>query len=239
MRERLQKLISSAGLASRRAAEELIAAGRVTINGVTATVGMSADPETDEIRLDGVLLPRPDRRRYIVLNKPRGFVCTLSDECGRRTVTELIGDIDGRLYPVGRLDMYSEGLLLMTDDGRAANALTQPGHEIPKTYRVSAHGANIEAAAENIRRQRELDGLPIRPVKCRILSSSGDSGELEIIITEGKNRQIRRMCAAAGLRVSRLVRIAEGEIRLGALQSGRWRELTAQELRWLRGVMGG
>lgn len=234
MKERLQKLISSAGLASRRAAEELIKQGRVKVNGETASLGMSADPELDDIRVNGKRLRISGTRIYIMLNKPRGYVTTLSDEKGRKTVAELVKGAGRRLYPVGRLDLNSEGLLIMTDDGEAANALMHPSHEVGKTYRVTVSGREPEAAVRELEALREVEGEPIRPAQ---VSLAGETGEgkymLDVTIHEGRNRQVRKMCAAAGLEVRRLVRIAEGELSLGGLQTGKWRHLTSEELDWL------
>ena len=234
MKERLQKLISSAGLASRRAAEELIKQGRVKVNGETASLGMSADPELDDIRVNGKRLRISGTRVYIMLNKPRGYVTTLSDEKGRKTVAELVKGAGRRLYPVGRLDLNSEGLLIMTDDGEAANALMHPSHEVGKTYRVTVSGREPEAAVRELEALREVEGEPIRPGQ---VSFAGETGEgkymLDVTIHEGRNRQVRKMCAAAGLEVRRLVRIAEGELSLGGLQTGKWRHLTSEELDWL------
>lgn len=234
MKERLQKLISSAGLASRRAAEELIKQGRVEVNGETASLGMSADPELDDIRVNGKRLRISGTRVYIMLNKPRGYVTTLSDEKGRKIVAELVKGAGRRLYPVGRLDLNSEGLLIMTDDGEAANALMHPSHEVGKTYRVTVSGREPEAAVRELEALREVEGEPIRPAQ---VSLAGETGEgkymLDVTIHEGRNRQVRKMCAAAGLEVRRLVRIAEGELSLGGLQTGKWRRLTSEELDWL------
>lgn len=234
MKERLQKLISSAGLASRRAAEELIKQGRVKVNDETASLGMSADPELDDIRVNGKRLRISGTRVYIMLNKPRGYVTTLSDEKGRKTVAELVKGAGRRLYPVGRLDLNSEGLLIMTDDGEAANALMHPSHEVGKTYRVTVSGREPEAAVRELEALREVEGEPIRPAQ---VSFAGETGEgkymLDVTIHEGRNRQVRKMCAAAGLEVRRLVRIAEGELSLGGLQTGKWRHLTSEELDWL------
>ena len=234
MKERLQKLISSAGLASRRAAEELIKQGRVKVNGETASLGMSADPELDDIRVNGKRLRISGTRVYIMLNKPRGYVTTLSDEKGRKTVAELVKGAGRRLYPVGRLDLNSEGLLILTDDGEAANALMHTSHEVGKTYRVTVSGREPEAAVRELEALREVEGEPIRPAQ---VSLAGETGEgkymLDVTIHEGRNRQVRKMCAAAGLEVRRLVRIAEGELSLGGLQTGKWRHLTSEELDWL------
>ncbi len=234
MKERLQKLISSAGLASRRAAEELIKQGKVKVNGETAALGMSADPDTDVVTVNGRRLRIAETRVYIMLNKPRGYVTTLSDEKGRKTVAELVKGAGRRLYPVGRLDLNSEGLLIMTDDGEAANALMHPSHEVGKTYRVTVSGREPEAAVRELEAMREVEGESIRPAQVSFVAQTGeDRYQLELTIHEGRNRQVRKMCAAAGLEVRRLQRIAEGELRLDGLQCGKWRHLTQEELDWL------
>ena len=234
MEQRLQKLISAAGLASRRAAERMIAEGRVTVNGRTASLGMSADPETDVILADGEPVRLPVRRRYIALNKPKGYVTTLHDERDRPTVADLVADAGGRLYPVGRLDMDSEGLLLLTDDGALANAVMHPSHQVDKVYTVFVQGEDIRAAVTALRAMDSLEGGPIVPPTVTLVERRGGAAELQMVIHEGKNRQIRRMCAACGLRVTRLVRVAEGPIVLGSLPAGKWRSLTADEISYLK-----
>ena len=234
MKERLQKLISGAGIASRRAAEELIAAGRVTVNGERARLGMSADPELDRVEVDGEALRLPQSRRCIMLNKPRGYVTTLSDERVRRTVAELVAGAGRRLYPVGRLDLNSEGLLIMTDDGEAANALMHPAHEVEKTYVVTVRGAVTVRQCAAMEALRAVDGRPIRPPRLRVLGSDGEKTRLRFVIHEGRNREVRRICASVGLEVLRLVRTAEGELRLGSLPPGAWRELTPEEIEYIR-----
>lgn len=238
MKQRLQKLISMAGLASRRAAEEMILAGRVRVNGVPAAMGQSADPETDRILVDGEPLRISRRRRTIMLHKPRGVLTTMSDDRGRPTVAQLTADAGDRLYPVGRLDMDSEGLLLMTNDGGIANALAHPGHGVDKVYTVFVRGGDIRGRVGLLGRLDELDGEPIRPALVSLVERRGDRAELQMTIHEGKNRQIRRMCARCGLEVTRLIRVAEGPILLGELPVGRWRPLTAEEQRLLRGLTG-
>ena len=239
MAERLQKIISSAGAASRRRAEELIKAGRVTVNGAPASLGMSADAAVDDIRIDGrPLAAAPEERVYIMLNKPRGYVTTLSDEKGRKTVAELVLGVGRRLYPVGRLDLNSEGLLIMTDDGEAANALMHPSHEVSKTYRVTVSGAEPETAVRGLKAIRELEGEPIRQPSARLVEERKDGGlVLDVTIHEGRNRQVRRMCAAVGLEVRRLVRVSEGELSLGSLPPGRWRRLTPEETAYIRSLI--
>lgn len=237
MQQRLQKIISAAGAASRRAAEKLIMEGRVAVNGRTAVLGESADPESDVITLDGRLLSVDEPRMYIMLNKPRGYVTTLSDDRGRKCVSELVKDAGTRLYPVGRLDMDSEGLLLMTNDGAAANALMHPSHGVSKTYRVTVSGSGLESSIERLRGEFELDGKRVRAAEVRVVSLTEDRAVADIVITQGLNRQVRRMCEQASLRVHRLRRIAEGELQLGELRSGKWRSLTPTEIRYIRSML--
>lgn len=232
MTVRLQKLLSERGVASRRTAEKMIADGRVSVNGHTASLGQSVDPQTDTVCVDALPLPPAQRRVYIMLNKPRGYVTTLSDERGRKTAAQLVADCGARVFPVGRLDMDSEGLLLFTNDGEFANALMHPRHEVEKTYRVWVTGFD-EASLSRLRRPIELDGVRIREPKVELLSRSADSACVRVTIHEGKNRQVRRMCAAAGLGVRRLRRVAEGKVSLGSLEVGKWRHLTEEEVNLL------
>ena len=230
MQQRLQKCISEAGVASRRAAETMISAGRVTVNGCVAQLGAQADPETDVICIDGRPLPSRAPKRYIMLNKPRGYVTTLSDERGRPTAAELVADCGTRVYPVGRLDLDSEGLLIFTNDGAWMQRILHPSHEIEKTYEVTVAGA-VENAAAELAAVRSVDGEPIAPARVRLLRKGKETAELSVTIHEGKNRQIRRMCAAVGLHVKRLRRVREHTLSLGTLPEGGWRELTADEVR--------
>ena len=235
MTERLQKILASRGVCSRRKAEELIAAGRVSFNGQTAKLGDSADPEIDEILLDGEPLPSADGFVYILLNKPRGYVTTLSDEKGRDNAAQLVADCGKRVYPVGRLDMDSEGLLLFTNDGEFANNLMHPKHEVNKTYRVIVRGYSDEAL-EKLKKPVTLDGYTIRKPEVVLIwkSRQNDKAELQVTIHEGRNRQVRRMCTMAGMSVTRLIRIAEGTLRLGDLKPGKWRYLTEEEVAALK-----
>lgn len=239
MTERLQKIIAGAGLTSRRGAEALVSAGRVTVNGFAAVLGQQADPETDDIRVDGERVALRRDKVYIMLNKPRGYVTTLKDEKGRKTVAELVSGAGRRLFPVGRLDMDSEGLLVMTDDGDAANVLMHPAHGVRKTYLVWVEGADMDAGLAALRRPVELDGRTVRADAVSVVTRDGGRAQLEMTISEGRNRQIRRMCDAAGLRVSRLQRVAEGPLRLGDLPPGRWRLLTGEEVAALKRGAGG
>ena len=228
MTERLQKILSARGVASRRAAEAMIMDGRVTVNGTVAGLGQTADPQIDEILLDGKPLPSGSEYVYILLHKPRGYVTTLSDEKGRKTAAQLVADCGYRVYPVGRLDMDSEGLLLFTNDGEFANRLMHPKHEVQKTYLTWVEGFS-EASLEKLKQPITLDGYRIRAPKVRVVKP----GLLEITIHEGRNRQVRRMCDAAGMRVTRLKRIREGNLSLGDLPLGKWRYLTEDEVKSL------
>jgi 23S rRNA pseudouridine2605 synthase len=228
MKERLQKILSARGVASRRKAEEMITAGRVFVNGVCASLGDTADPELDQITVDGDIIPSPQKKVYIILHKPRGYVTTLSDEKGRRNAAELVADCGMRVYPVGRLDMDSEGLLLFTNDGDFAQKMMHPSHEVDKTYLVTVKGytsANLELLKQPV----TLDGYTIKKPKVRLLETEGEKARLEVVIHEGRNRQVRRMCELAGMEVVRLVRITEGSLRLGNLPRGKWRYLTDEE----------
>lgn len=231
--ERLQKILSARGLASRRAAEEWIKAGRVTVNGKTAALGDTADADTDEICVDGNPLPRQERLVYLVLHKPRGYVTTLHDEKGRPDAAQLVADCGARVYPVGRLDMDSEGLLLFTNDGAFANRLMHPSHQVEKTYEVQVSGYAAEKLTL-LRRPIVLDGYRIAPPEVRLLRRAGDKAWVQVVIHEGRNRQVRRMCQAAGLAVLRLKRTREGDLRLGDLPLGKWRSLTEAEIENLK-----
>ena len=229
MAERLQKLIAAAGLCSRRSAEEWIAQGRVSVNGRQAHLGDCADLSLDSVLVDGVPLGRNDRKRYLMLNKPRGYVCTLSDEKGRPTVAELVKDCGVRVFPVGRLDLDSEGLLLLTNDGEWMQRILHPKYEVNKTYHVTVAG-EVGDAAKKLSRLTQIDGEAIRPAQVEILYRGRETAELAFTIHEGKNWQIRRMCAAVGLCVKRLRRVAEHDLLLGDLPIGAWRDLTEREL---------
>lgn len=237
MTERLQKILACRGIASRRRAEELIAAGRVSCNGETAWLGQSADPDRDEILLDGEPIPSRPRFVYIMLNKPRGYVTTLSDEKGRRNAAQLV-DCGVRVYPVGRLDMDSEGLLLFTNDGDFANAMMHPRREVSKIYEVWVRGYTL-GAERRLERPITLDGYTIRPPQVRLCRAEDDRARFQIIIHEGRNRQIRRMCQAAGMQVVRLCRVAEGNLRLGNLETGKWRYLSKNEVENIHNPGGG
>ncbi len=233
--ERLQKIIASSGLCSRRSAEELLRQGRVFVNGREATIGDSADPAHDRIEVDGAPLPAAPRQVYVMLHKPAGYVTTLSDEFGRANAAELVSSCGVRVYPVGRLDRDSEGLLLFTNDGALAHTLLHPRHEVNKVYRVTVRG-ELSDAQERLSRLRELDGEPIAPAQVALLEHQGNRALLSVTIHQGKKRQVRRMCAAVGLTVERLVRVQEGPLCLGDLEPGKWRYLTDIEIKSLKGV---
>ena len=229
MTERLQKILSARGVASRRAAEQMILDGRVRVNGTIAVLGQTADGDADEILVDGQPIPAGTQPVYIMLHKPRGFVTTLSDEQGRRTAAELVADCGVRVYPVGRLDLSSEGLLLFTNDGAFADKLMHPKHQVDKTYLAWVSDFSDEAF-QRLKKPIELDGYRIRAPKLRIVKP----GLIEITIHEGRNRQVRRMCEAAGMHVTRLRRIREGSLSLGDLSPGKWRYLTEAEVTALK-----
>ena len=229
MEERLQKLIANAGICSRRAAETLLEQGRVTVNGLRASLGQKADLSRDRVAVDGVDIAPPETYTYLMLHKPAGYACTLSDPHAGHLVTELVADCGVRVYPVGRLDVASEGLLLMTNDGDFANAVLHPSHQVDKTYRVTVSGYQ-RGSERRLAAVRTLDGVPIRPARVRLLAQDGSTAELEVVIHEGKKRQIRRMCRAVGLSVTRLCRVGEGPLTLGDLPPGKWRYLTADEV---------
>ena len=230
--ERLQKIIADRGLCSRRKAEELIRAGKVTCNGRTAALGDQGDPDRDEIRVEGKPLPQAPRRVCILLNKPRGYVTTLSDDRGRPTCIELVKDCGARVVPVGRLDMDSEGLLLLTNDGDLCNRVLHPRGEVEKEYLVWVTGFSQEKLRQ-LREPVTLDGYTIRRPQVRVKRTEGDRAILDIVIHEGRNRQIRRMCALAGMEVRRLMRVREGGLSLENLPSGTWRFLSEREIRTL------
>ncbi len=233
MTEKVQKILSARGVASRRHAEQMIEQGRVSCNGRICHLGDRADPELDLILLDGKPLPSVGEMVYLMLHKPRGFVTTLSDEKGRKNVAQLVADCGMRVYPVGRLDMDSEGLLIFTNDGAFANRLMHPSHEVNKTYRVVVSGYSPEAL-ERLRLPVTLDGYTIRPPQVLLVKNDDQTAELLVTIHEGRNRQVRRMCQIAGMDVQRLIRISEGTLQLGDLPLGKWRHLTRNEVESLQ-----
>lgn len=231
MEERLQKILSAAGVCSRRQAEEYLTAGRVTVNGHIAALGQKADLDRDVVRVDGAPVRAPSTLTYLMLHKPRGYITTLSDEKGRPAVADLVADCPARVWPVGRLDWDSEGLLLMTNDGELTHRLTHPSHQVEKEYIVTVAG-DIDSALPILEGPMALDGVPLAPAQVRVLAP----GRLSIVIWQGKNRQVRRMCAAAGLEVTRLKRLREGSLTLGDLPRGQWRRLTDAEVAALKAL---
>lgn len=237
---RIQKIIADSGYCSRRKAEELIERGTVTVNGRTCSLGDKADPRNDLIRVgEYEIAAESAEKRYIMLNKPRGYVTTMSDEMGRKTAAELLTGVKERVYPIGRLDRNSEGLLLFTNDGAFANDIMHPSRHVSKTYRVTIDGNVTEEQAASLSSGVKLDdGAVTLPCKVEIVSESPDRTVMVFIIKEGRNRQIRRMCEAVGLKVGRLRRTAVGGVKLGMLKPGAYRDLTKEELRILRSAMG-
>ncbi|MBQ9098211.1 MAG: rRNA pseudouridine synthase [Clostridia bacterium] len=234
---RLQKFFTDCGVLSRRAAEEEIRAGHVLVNGNVAQIGDKIDPERDLVEYRGKPLKyqKNAQRHYILLNKPRGFVTTLSDEKGRPTVATLVEKLGVRVYPVGRLDMDSDGLLLLTDDGALTERLTHPRHEIPKLYTVTVKGEVTNQQIQALNEPFVLDGYRTLPAKVHRMGRREGSTLLSVELREGRNRQIRRMCEAVGLRITQLTRVAMGTIKLGQLPVGQYRHLTAEEVTYLKG----
>lgn len=238
MEERLQKIISASGMMSRRAAEEMISAGKVSVNGVKATLGQKADPAVDNILVNGRPVMGQKTHLYVMLNKPAGYVTTASDEQGRETVLSLMTGIPERIYPVGRLDMYSSGLLLLTNDGELANALMHPSHEIEKTYELRISGEVPEKAAASMRKPILIDDRMTNPAFVEVKSFAKGETTVSVTIKEGRNRQIRRLCERAGLKIISLKRMAEGPLALGKLETGKWRYLTDDEVSRLKSTAG-
>lgn len=231
---KIQKFFTDCGVMSRRAAENEIKLGHVKINGVTAEIGQRIDPEHDAVTYKGKkVLPLREEKVYILLNKPRGFVTTMNDEKGRRTVAELVSSLGQRVYPVGRLDMDSDGLLIMTNDGELTNILTHPKHEIPKIYEVTVAGKVTPEIISALSAPMTIDGYEIQPVKTELISFDGQNSTLKMTLFEGRNRQIRKMCDTQSLKIKRLCRVAIGNITLGELKVGGFRLLTNKEVRYL------
>jgi len=233
---RLQKYFTDCGLLSRRAAEEEIRRGTVTVNGAVAELGQKIYPGIDVVEYQGrVVVPTTHTHHYILLNKPRGFVTTLSDEKGRHTVSEIVENLGYRVYPVGRLDMDSDGALLLTDDGALTQKLTHPRHEIPKHYQVTVRGSVSSAQLERLNTPFVLDGYTTRPAEVKLLSQAANGATLSFTLYEGRNRQIRRMCEEVKLSITRLTRVAIGKITLQGLEIGKYRHLTPEEILYLQG----
>ena len=235
---RLQKFIADRGIASRRKAEELIADGKVRVNGTVAEIGCKVDPDNDTVSVSGRKIRREKGNIYLVLNKPRGYVTTMSDEKDRKCVAELISDVDRRVYPVGRLDRDSEGLLIFTNDGEFANALTHPSRHISKTYRVSVRPGITEEQITVLTSSIMIDGKKTMPADVRVISNEEDKSVLEIVLYEGRNRQIRRLCEEAGLETVRLKRLAIGQLSIEHLPVGKYRTLTKDEVALLKRQSG-
>ena len=230
---RLQKYLSECGAASRRKSETWIAEGKVRINGRVAQIGDKIDPAKDLVTVNGKKIRKTTRNVYLMLHKPRGFVTTLSDELGRKCVTDLLRDVPERVYPIGRLDRESEGLLLLTNDGAFANLMMHPSHHIPKHYRVTIRPSITDEQIGEMEQGMVIDGRRTAPAKVRILEKQENRVVLEIVLYEGRNRQIRKMCEQLHLEVARLKRTAMGPVRLGMLPQGQYRELTADEVQKL------
>ena len=234
---RLQKFFTDNNIMSRRAAERAIEAGNVKINGTIARLGDKVDPENDVVTFNGKVIKdlASAKKRYIMLNKPLGYVCTASDEKGRQTVLSLVSGVGERVYPVGRLDMFSEGLLILTNDGELTNRLTHPKGHMPKTYSVMIKGEISPEALKRLSSPMEIDGYTIKPVKVRIISTKNGATNTLFTLYEGRNRQIRKMCELCSLTIMRLTRISIGKLKLGELERGKWRELTDAEVNYLYG----
>lgn len=232
---RLQKFMAEQGVASRRKSEDLIRAGKVKVNGHIAEIGMKINPRKDLVTVGKQKLTNVKNRKmvYIMLNKPRGYVTTVSDELGRKTVMDLLPDFGCRIYPVGRLDKDSEGLLLLTNDGSFTNCMTHPSHEYAKVYRVTVRPAVNDEILFNLRNGIEIDGRKTAPCEVTVLTEEENRVVLEFILHEGRNRQIRKMCESQGLEVARLKRISIGPIKLGMLKQGDYRELSEQDVKKL------
>lgn len=240
MRERLQKIIAEFGIASRRGAEEMIAEGRITVNGKTAVIGMKADPLIDHIKVNGTLITKKEPLIYIIFNKPAGIMSTLSDPEGRRTFKDYLKKIKQRVYPVGRLDYHSEGLLILTNDGSLANAIMHPSKKIPKLYRIKVRGIPEETKLRKLRTGIRLEDGYTLPAEIKMigLTRTGKNSLLDVRIYQGKNRQIRRMFESIKHPVMKLKRIAIDGISLGQLRSGEYRHLTQDEVTLLKKEVG-
>ena len=236
---RINKYFTDCGVLSRRAAEDEIAKGKVKVNGKVAELGQKIDPKKDTVEYKGeVIKPRKGSKyTYVVLNKPCGYLTTMTDDRGRKCASELVRDVGTRVYPVGRLDMNSDGLLLFTDDGELANLLTHPKHHIPKIYHVKVRGERDDKKLEALGKPMEIDGYMIEPVKVELFSSRSDACILKMTLYEGRNRQIRKMCEQVHLEVMSLRRVAIGDIQLGKLAPGKWRHLSGAEVNYLKNAM--
>lgn len=236
-KERLQKYMAGCGVASRRKCEEMISEGRVTVNGITAQIGDSVDPGVDKVVLDGGarISKSKEEKIYLVLNKPKGYITAASDDRGRQTVMELVKDVGKRVYPVGRLDFNSEGVIFLTNDGDFSYALTHPKHQIEKGYEVTVSGTITQSQVDKLSKPFDLDGYKTRGANVSIILAQENKTVLYVGITEGRNRQVRKMCESMGLLVRRLRRVCVGNVKLGDLQLGKYRHLTKPEVAELLG----
>ena len=236
---RIQKVLSESGVMSRRKAEEYIESGKVTVNGRKASIGQKINPARDIVAVEGVRVETRQHQKkiYLALHKPRGYVTTMNDEMDRRCVAQLVQDAPARVYPIGRLDRNSEGLLLMTNDGDFANQIMHPRYHVPKCYRVTVRPDINDEQAMRLAEGVELDGQRTAPAQVTVLLKEPGRVVIQIVITEGRNRQIRRMCEAVGMEVARLKRISIGPVRLGMLPPGKWRMLTQPELSALQSAL--
>ena len=239
MQDRIQKVIAQSGYCSRRKAEELIAARKVKVNGHPALIGQKVDPNRDIITVgeERIWYDRKKEQLYLMMYKPRGYITTTSDEKGRRCVMDLLPDLDTRVYPIGRLDVNSEGLLLFTSDGNFANDMMHPSRHVSKTYRVTVRQDVTDEIAAELSAGVYIDGRKTAPAEVRILTKEENRVVMEVVIREGRNRQVRKMCEAVGLEVARLKRTAIGPLRLGMLKPGEVRQLTKEELRAIRAAV--
>lgn len=231
---RIQKFISDAGIMSRRAAEKAILAGEITVNGKPAEIGIKITVGKDIVKYRGKTVGESKENVYLILNKPVGYLTSMSDDRGRKCVSELVADVGVRVYPAGRLDLESEGLLLFSNDGELVNRLTHPKHAIAKYYHVTVNAVLTEEQRKRLSSSMVIDGYAIRPVRHRIIKSENGHTTLEMQLFEGRNRQIRKMCERIGVEVLKLKRVAIGEIRLGGIESGKWRFLTRDQVRYLK-----
>ena len=235
---RLQKFLSEAGVASRRKAEEMIRSGMVKVNGSVAEIGDSVDPQRDNVYVSGKKIKKESSLRYILLNKPRGYVTTTDDELGRKCVLELVKGVKERIYPVGRLDRVSEGALILTNDGEFANAMMHPSKHVAKVYRVTIRPDISDEQIAAMSDGMMIDGRMTAPAQVTVLEKRDDRAVIEIVLFEGRNRQIRRMCDELGIEVARLKRTAIAGVKLGMLPQGKWRELTPQEVSHILSAAG-
>jgi 23S rRNA pseudouridine2605 synthase len=233
---RIQKFISDCGIMSRRAAEKEIEKGRVTVNGEPAVIGQKIDPRHDKVKVGGRVCRGEDRKVYIMLNKPRGYVTTMSDEKGRKCIPELLSDLPLRVYPCGRLDMDSEGLLLLTNDGDVAEKIMHPKNHLEKIYHVKVRTEVPQEIINRLCAPMEIDGYKLKPVSVALISRENGATKLRFTLFEGRNRQIRKMCEKIGLEVMRLRRISVGELNIGTLKPGQWRFLNHSETEYLKNL---